>query len=96
MEPQDVMIRGTRVWVAELSTSEKNLADLKAVVQEKHFNARRAQVIGSVSKGVAGIDGNVVLVKHEDDDGHGRWNGEVAAYYAFELEPLNHKPLNQP
>jgi hypothetical protein len=88
MEPQ-AMVTRTRVRISHpFKEDSEHLLDLKAVVQKEHFEARRAEAIGSIYKWVPGIKGDAVLIKHEDEDGHGRFNGEVAAYYAAELERL--------
>ena len=80
------MIAQTRVQTANLfGTESKSVKDLAAVVHPQHIAARKEGTIGAISKGVPGIEGGAVLVRHEDGDGFGRLNGEIGAYYACEL-----------
>jgi hypothetical protein len=86
---REAMRANVRVRVTSLLASERSVNDLKNVVLEQNFKPRREGAIGTISKGIPGISGDAVIVQHEDDDGHGLFNGESAAYYACELEPFS-------
>lgn len=83
MESEE-LITGTRVKAINLL---HNIDNLKALLSEENITPRREGAIGIIIKQVPGIIfGSVVLVQHVDDDGFGGFNGEVAAYYACELQ----------